>query len=112
MTLLTINTIYTTIFKEVKSHTGNSEYFGKKTDDNSQFPGVEQMQVNGTLSNKSLLKWQLGRGRMKRLLCTCRYTIKQKRNSKDYFNLNLVVLRALVPVYYVSHSSIGENLTD
>lgn len=49
-----INTIFNTVFKGVKSHTGKSQYFGKKTDDNSQFPGVEQMQVNGTFSNKHL----------------------------------------------------------
>lgn len=54
MTLPTINTIFNTIFKGAKPHTGNSEYFRKKTDNNSQFPGVEQMQVNGTLSNKHL----------------------------------------------------------
>lgn len=54
MTLPTINTVFNTIFKRVKSHTGNSKYFRKKTDDNGQFPGVEQMQVNDTLSNTHL----------------------------------------------------------
>lgn len=54
MTVLTINTGFNTIVMGVKFHTGNSEYFRKKTDDNSQYPGVEQMQVNGTLSNKHL----------------------------------------------------------
>lgn len=47
---------------------------------------------------------------MKGVLCTCRHTVQQKRNSQAYFNLNLVLLWALASVYCGSHSSIRENL--
>lgn len=69
-----------------------------------------KLRVHCLINTSELIK--MAAGQMKGQLCTRRYTVKENRIYWDYFNLNWVLLWALVPVYYVSHSSIGETLTD